>query len=86
MADARLYPAAAARNAFARLSRLRPLQPVPARVLPLVVRCRGFGGWLRVARHLMSWVSQKNRLTLRDPRARPPRDPFFLGTLRCDIN
>ena len=58
MADARLYPAAAARNAFARLSRLRPMQPVTARVRASRVRCRGFGGWLRVARSQRSGAFQ----------------------------
>lgn len=36
----------------------RPMQPVSARVLPLVVRCRGFGGWLRVARSHRSGAFQ----------------------------
>lgn len=40
------------------LGNYRPNQPVPARVLPLVVRCRGFGGWLRVARSQRSGAFQ----------------------------
>lgn len=37
---------------------LRPLQPVPARVRASRVRCRGFGGWLRVARSQRSGAFQ----------------------------